>query len=364
MKIKSITIFNYKSIKYLNDFKLQDLNILIGSNGAGKSNFISFLNLLRNIAEKNLQVFIASEAGANNLLHFGRKVSSSMGGQLFFDTSNAYDIELTPNDVDSFFFTKEVASFMKSNHVTPPSYGYSESKLDEMVYRHKASYRYEGIPGYVSSAMKGFEVYHFHDTGKDSPLKQSCNIHDNQKLHSKGKNLASILFLLKNRYPTSLKLIEGVVRQAAPFFKEFVLEPLLLNPDNIRLEWKPMGADDTFSTNQLSDGTLRFIALTTLLLQPTPPATIIIDEPELGLHPAAIGLLSGLLRKASTKSQIIVSTQSVTLLNQFNPQDIIVVDRKDNCSVFRRVDEDEISTWLSDYSIGEAWEKNIIGGRP
>lgn len=106
------------------------------------------------------------------------------------------------------------------------------------------------------------------------------------------------------------------------------------------------------------------MCLVTALLQPEPPSTIIIDEPELGLHPYAITLLGGLLRSASTRMQIIVSTQSVPLLNEFSIDDLIVVERDNEVSVFKRLDEDEFSGWLDNYSVGELWEKNILGGRP
>lgn len=150
----------------------------------------------------------------------------------------------------------------------------------------------------------------------------------------------------------------------APFFRDFNLKPNLLNPDKIQLEWREVSADTYFNANSLSDGTLRFICLATLLLQPTLPSTILIDEPELGLHPYAITILAGLLKSAATKTQVIVSTQSVPLVNQLSPEDIIVVDREDNQSVFKRLDQQNVEEWLEDYGLGELWEKNILGGRP
>ena len=115
----------------------------------------------------------------------------------------------------------------------------------------------------------------------------------------------------------------------------------------------------------LSDGTLRFIALTTLLLQPDPPQTIIVDEPELGLHPAAINMLAGLIKKAAAnRIQVIIATQSVNLVNCFEPEDILVSDRENGATIFKHLDLDSLGTWLNDYNIGTIWEKNIIGGQP
>ena len=156
------------------------------------------------------------------------------------------------------------------------------------------------------------------------------------------------------------------MRLVAPFFDDFVLEPDRLKRDSIQLAWREKGSDEYFTANTLSDGTLRFICLATLLLQPHfhLPTTVLIDEPELGLHPFAIHQLAALIRAAALKTQIIVSTQSVTLMNQFQPEHVIVVDRKDRGSAFRRISPDEVAKWIDDYSLGELWEKNIIGGRP
>lgn len=366
MKIKTISIQNYKSITDLRDFELKNINILIGSNGVGKSNFISFLALLKQIANINLQGFVAEKAGANNFLHFGRRISPFMSGSLVFDSNNAYIFELKPDTEDSFYFSKEIAAFYSSRWHTnePESLGYKESKLDEMIKSHQHKFSYGGIPEYVKKALRDFEVYHFHDTGPNSPFKITCDINDNRFLRKDGSNIAAFLLDLKERHPLALMKIEGVVKQIAPFFDRFVLEPLKRNPEKIKLEWREKGSDEYFNADQLSDGTLRMIALATLLLNPEPPETIIIDEPELGLHPAAIQKLAGLIQKASVKSQIIISTQSVTLVNQFGPEDLIIVERKEGSSVFKKLSQEEIEPWLENYSLGEAWEKNIIGGRP
>jgi predicted ATPase len=371
MKIKNITIKNFKSIRSLNEFKLNDINILIGANGAGKSNFISFLKLLREISKSNLRGFVGDNAGANRLLYFGRKNSESMGGRIEFNSVNAsvnaYELELKPDSEDSFYFTKEITSFMPQtiwHDVNATLTGYKETILKDMIDKHSLEYGYAGIPGHVLKALSGFDIFHFHDTGVSSPFKQTCDINDNRLLKRDGKNIAAILFFLKEHEPIIFRKIEGIIKQVAPFFDSFVLEPLRATKETIRLEWKEMGSDDYFNADQLSDGTLRMIALVTLLMQPNLPSTIIIDEPELGLHPAAIQVLAGLIRSVSKKSQVIISTQSVTLINQFTPDDLIVVEREGSCSIFKRFSEEEIESWLESYSLGELWEKNIIGGRP
>ena len=212
--------------------------------------------------------------------------------------------------------------------------------------------------------MKSWHVYHFHDTSATAKIKFPGDIEDNVELRDDASNLAAFLYLLRERHPAHYQKIVRSIQLVAPFFDNFDLKPSRLNPEKIRLEWREKGSDAYFNAHALSDGTLRFMCLATLLQMPDPPATILIDEPELGLHPYAITLLAALLRSAATHTQVIVSTQSVTLVNQFKPDDLVVVERQDNQSVFRRPDAQALAEWLEDYSVGELWEKNLLGGRP
>jgi predicted ATPase len=193
---------------------------------------------------------------------------------------------------------------------------------------------------------------------------------DIRYLASDGCNIAAILFDMKLRFPDHYRQIRDAVRDvAAPFFRDFALNREPQRSDQIRLKWCEFGEHAEFDAGQLSDGTLRFICLAALLLHPEPPELIIIDEPELGLHPYAIEVLAGMVRIAAAKSQIILATQSVTLLEHFNPEDVIVVERiKDEHgyakSTFTRLEPAKLQSWLGDYSLGELWEKNVVGGRP
>jgi predicted ATPase len=212
--------------------------------------------------------------------------------------------------------------------------------------------------------MENWQVYHFHDTGDKSPMKRLIPIGDNIYLKADGSNLAAFLYLLKQKHRTSYDEIVKTIRLVAPFFGDFVLRPSPFNDNQIELEWTEVGQDVPFKAHQLSDGTLRFIGLATVLLQALKPETIIVDEPELGLHPYAIKVLAALIKSAASRKQLIVSTQSVELLDEFEPNDIIVVERHNDASTFRRLESKDLSEWLEDYSLGELWKKNILGGRP
>ena len=183
-------------------------------------------------------------------------------------------------------------------------------------------------------------------------------------LKNDGSNLAAFLYRLQQTEPQSLRVIEGVIRSIAPYFKGFKLQPSRIIPDQIKLEWEQYNSDMYLDAQSFSDGTIRFIALATVLLQPDLPATIIIDEPELGLHPSAINKLAALMKRTAKKTQLIVATQSVNLVDCFDAEDIVVVDRKDNQTEFKRLSSDDLSAWIDDYSMGEMWEKNVIGGQP
>ena len=356
-----IEVTGFKSIHEM-ALDLRPLNVLIGANGAGKTNFISLFKLLNQIVEGNLQLFVGRSGGADSLLYFGQKTTNEIEIELDFGR-NGYKCGLTASTNDTLIFSQESCwgrglEWEQPFNVNLGS-GHKESKLQE-----EAHVRQGSIARYTLEIMGSWRVYHFHDTGDSAKVKQTGDISDNAVLRPDASNLAAFLYLLHARHPDNYDRIVKTIQLAAPFFDDFILRPSPLNPQKIQLEWREEGSDAYFNAHSLSDGTLRFICLTTLLLQPSLPATILIDEPELGLHPYAITLLASMLQSAATKTQAIVSTQSVPLVNQFSPEDIIVVDREEKQSVFRRLDVQDMEHWLEEYGLGDLWEKNIIGGRP
>jgi predicted ATPase len=212
--------------------------------------------------------------------------------------------------------------------------------------------------------IDSYRVYHFHDTSDTAGVKGTADVEDHRVLSPQAENLAAFLYWMQQKKPDHFANIEDTVRQIAPFFDEFRLEPSRLNESKIRLAWKEKGSDAYFNASSLSDGTLRFICLSTLLLQPDLPSMLLLDEPELGLHPAAVALLADLLTSAATRTQVIVATQSVTLVNHFSPDSVWTVNREDHQSVFKHLASADMTAWLDDYALGELWEKNVLGARP
>ncbi len=216
----------------------------------------------------------------------------------------------------------------------------------------------------VRRALAAWKVFHFHDTSDTALAKQVRKINDNEYLRPDASNLAAFLLAMQQRDPQAYQAVRETVRLAMPAFDDFVLRPTAHDPTSIQLEWRERDSDYPFLGHQFSDGTLRFACLAALLLQPSPPATIVIDEPEPGLHPHAVSLLTGMLRSVSTKTQLIVATQSAVIVDRLSPDQVIVVDRRNGASTFTRQDAARLKPWLEDYSLGELWEKSVIGGGP
>lgn len=365
--LDKVTIKGFKSIRAVEELEIRPINALIGANGSGKSNFIEALSFLQAIRAGNLQAYVGRAGGADALLHFGAKVTNQMTMSIRFqDQRNGYEITLDATDADRLYPSIEYALFNDKDNPTFPLKALIVNIMNNYDEAGISDETCTGIPIQVRNFIDSWRIYHFHDTSSSSAMKTTQDLHDNRSLRPDGSNLAAFLYLLRERHKTSYEFIRSTVRQIAPFIDDFVLEPLALNENKIRLEWKHVGSDDYFDVSALSDGTLRFIALATLLLQPKSlrPSVILLDEPELGMHPAAIGLLAAMVKSVSVETQVILATQSPTLVDHFEPQDVLVANRVKGATEFTRLDEDALAVWLADYSLGELWQMGDLEGRP
>ncbi len=351
--VSHLTVRGFKSIAALERFELGSLNVLIGPNGSGKSNLLDLFRMFGAMANERLRLFVAKEDGPDALLHGGRSHTPDMEIEVAFPDI-AYRAGLTAAGHDLVLTHEETSlGWVGSGHYEPDLALVEKTEADPFA-------------RYLREAMSEWRVYHFQDTSITAGMRQAQPVRDNLQLHADGSNLAPFLRRIRERHPENYREIVETVRLAAPYIEDFLYREEA--GERVDLEWLERGVEKgrTFGPRQLSDGTIRFTCLATLLLQPVhiQPSTILIDEPELGLHPTAITTLAALLSRASEARQVIVSTQSVDLLNEIRPEDVVVTERCDGASVFRRLDLDQLAEWLSDHALGELWMMNTFGGRP
>lgn len=312
------------------------------------------------------QQYIGTSGRAQSLLHFGPKITPQIEAKLAFEVENGVDtycIRLSHAAGDTLIFTEETISFQQTDWDSPRTdslgVGHQETKISEIAKGGNPTAKF------LKYLLDRCRVYHFHDTSATADVRQSCYVGDNRWLMPDAGNLAALLLRFREEGGhTAYQQIIGTIRLIAPFFDDFVIEPD--KSHRVILNWKEKDSDRLFGPHQFSDGTLRAICLATLLLQPEDelPKLIVVDEPELGLHPYALNVVADLFSKVALHTQILISTQSSSFLDSFNPEDVIVVNREGKESQFKRLSPQTLDIWLDEYSLGEVWEKNIIGGGP
>ena len=365
-RLEKITLKGFKTIQSLVDFEPRPLNVLIGPNGAGKSNFISFFRMLSwaLVDPENLAEYVSRQGGASNLLHDGPEKTHEIEAEMTIRTQtgeNQYVFRLVYAADDTLFYTEEKYRFSSKDlpsratwRTTKP--GHREPQLLVLANTDRTA-------GFIWDILKKIKVYQFHNTSEKARIRGTCGMGDNRRLREDASNIASVLLRLKEDDGGCYQRIVDTIRLILPFFSDFELEP---RHQRLLLQWRERNTDEVFSVSQASDGMLRVVALVTLLLLPENdlPDVLILDEPELGLHPYAINVVGGLIRALSDKIQVIVATQSMPFIDCFEPSDLVVVDREERRTTFRRLNDEELEDWLEDYSLSELWEKNVLGGRP
>ncbi len=370
--ITKVRVEGFRSIKEAT-VDLGPINVLIGPNGAGKSNLLTALRLPPIMRAQGLRRFVGEQGGASRLLHYGASVTRAMDLSVEFKDGNlhtCYKATLSHAAGDALIFGRETVSSSglagADGGALALGAGHVESALESLG-------RAPTPPEMrrVGELIEGMGFFHFHDTSSTSPLRQNSHAAEHKGLQPDGSNLATILYRLRQSehpdFQAAWKRIEGLVQSVAPFIRS--LEPSLVAPEMpnsaLRLYWQDTRGH-RFDSSDLSDGTLRAIALITALAQPAAmlPRFIAIDEPELGLHPAALSRIASLARSVSHYSQILFSTQSPALLDEFEPEQVIVVEQHGGNSTFARLNPTELDGWLAEYSLSELYDKNVLGGRP
>lgn len=362
--LKRVEIRGFRSIREM-DLELRPLNVLIGANGSGKSNLISFFKMLNEMTSGRLQQYIATTGRAQSILHFGPKETALLTAHLEFELEGElvlYAIGFAHGFGDTLTFAEETVQIRPRESAAYETVWTGTGHIESGLSEHGGHGNRHCQRLWIQ--LNHSRVFHFHDTSSTARVRQYCYADDARPLLHDAANLASVLFRLRRDHQAVYQRIVGTIRLIAPFFDDFDLAKA--ESHDIILNWRHRDSDLVFGPHQLSDGTLRAICLVTLLLQPAKelPELVIVDEPELGLHPYALSVVASLFKAAAQHTQILMSTQSSGFLDYFDAEDVVVVERDGRASRFTRVDAQKLEAWLYDYSLGEVWEKNVIGGGP
>ena len=361
--LDKLTIRGFKSIRELEDFEFKSLNVLIGANGAGKSNLISFFRMLQAIINGNLNDYVRDSGGISDLLFNGRKTTRSLEFSTRFGP-RGYRFKIKPGPSEDWALTDE-ARYYERGQNRWWNLGDSPDGQSLLVKEIKEKSRDAEYSQPVYDSISSWKIYHFHDTSETAAMRHAEIIQDNKALRFDASNIAPFLLRLKNEDKKTYEEILQSCKLVIPYLDDFLLDVERFGrKKKVALSWRAKGSDYPMQPYHFSDGSIRFICLATALLQPDPPSSLIIDEPELGLHPAAISILAELIQNASKRTQIIVATQSPAVIDNFSVEDVIVVSRKDGASTFERLNEKDYRAWLDSYSVGELWSKDVISGGP
>lgn len=360
-QLKTLSIRGFKSIEKLENFELKSLNVLIGANGSGKSNFVDFFRVLRAMIEQRFQSYVVTNGPADGYFYNGVKYTKQIEADLLFG-DNRYFFGMETSSEGKIVITREATQYVPKGQLNDISHGVLESALPERKDNLGLTAQ-RGPNYYVWESLISWKVYHFHDTSMTAGMRRDVGVQQGESLQPDAANLAAFLLNLQKKHKDRYNLLCKTLRRIAPYFDDFDLRVTEASPeDTVRLTWRKKGSDYVFSPGHFSDGTIRFLCLAAVLLQPGPPATIVLDEPELGLHPEALSILGGLIRSASQRMQIILATQSPVLVNEFQPDQIITVDAVNGATRFNRLDPKSLGEWLNDFTLGELWQKGTIQG--
>jgi len=371
--LNKISIQGFKSIRNLKEFPLNPgLNVFIGANSAGKSNFVEFFKLMEQMALNGLNGYVAQFGGAETFFFQGSEVTEAIIVELLFP-DYGYSFYLHPTTTDKVLVGFERASYKTENEGRP--YLNENIILKPISGKEHESMLFSGLtlnrhPSEVAlrQIIGSWQVYHFQNTSAFSSMRKPTSIHNQDELFPDGSNLSAFLWHLKHENETTYEKIVSAVQFIFPAFEDFELKPEksgnASDDRTVKLCWKQKGTRYVFQPWQMSDGTLRYLTLVTALMQPRPPSTIVIDEPELGLHPNALGFLAGLMHSAAHETQLIVATQSPDLLKTMEPEDVVIVHNRDGESIFERLEREPLAAWIEEYSLSDLWLKNVIQAGP
>lgn len=388
LKVSGLLSFGPKGI----DLPMRNLNVLIGPNGSGKSNFIEVLNVLRH-APVRLDSPIMTGGGVQEWLWKGScddppcaKISVEVVGNLMDQSCGfCHSLEFgqagdqvmvrsesvtygkssdAAGDAAEFYSLKNGHAMVQDGQLPgqrPRMREIESSKLDSRVSilsQMKDPDRYR-VFDFLQRAYSGIHIYREWTFGPASRMRSSQALSSaTDSIGRGGENVFAVVASMKR--PERNRLVD----ELRTLYDEIV--DVRVGPtagNGLRLFIEEKGGME-ISSERLSDGTLRFLFLLAILLQPEPPPLIVIEEPELGLHPDVIPRIAALLVEASQRTQLVVTTHSRMLIDALgeDPECVVVCEKHDGESTFERLDGERMAAWLENYSLGDLWSKGEIGG--
>ena len=348
---------------------------MIGANGSGKSNFVRFFEMLSwMLKSRRLVEFVATQGGADDQLHGGSDKTLRLSAEIAIltkDGRNDYRFALTHAHPDRLLFTEEAFRFNRKKIDSEPRWqhletGRHEASIVEIAHssnKVQSSKVNQRTARTVTHLLRNCDIYQFHNTAATSNFMKNWDAEDHSRMRSDGGNLPAILYWLEQEDLQRYERICHHVRRVLPGFDSFQIEKQY---GKVALRWRSKYSDKTYGAHLSSDGSLRFFALVTLLNLPVEmlPDMLLLDEPELGLHPKAVVLIGEMIQSLAEDRQIIVATQSPLMVDTFELDQLFVLEMVEGRTELRPQNVQALQDWLDDFSVGELWQKNLLGGRP
>ncbi len=352
------------------EVELQNLNILIGPNGAGKSNLIEAIGLLRSLVYDHA-AYVRQGGGSTAWIWKGQRGESAqmdtlIDGGAHGDLLHSFKMDGTAAGLtweQLLIVNTESYSFKRESGQLSISQGYSGPYTSSESVFHKYKDPADKSPTTRTGERIGeIRIYREFRTGKNEMLRSGGPGSGLEATHLEegGQNLALVLHEFDSL--GRLDQIRGLLEELNQGYRN--IKPRFLNGIWL-VQLNEEGLLDPVMSQRISDGTLKFICLAALLLDPSPPPVICIEEPEVGLHPDAMRVVARLLREAADRTQLIVTTHSADMIDEFSgtPEAVVVTEKNErHATQFNRLDRDKLASWLGRYQLGELWQKGEIGG--
>ena len=368
------------------DLELRPLNVLIGPNGSGKSNFIEAIGLLQ-AAPTDLQKPIREGGGVGNWIWKGEppETFAEMEVVIPHASNRLLRYRLTFNEDNQRFRLHGESLCPESVDADPDPIPYFDAGADNVHLLFDDSRQETGrstikiksstsdqsvfasIKGptypeltYTGEQFQRIGLFREWAFGRRARLRlpQTADL-PNDFLMEDGSNLGLVLSRLKRDYPKEKDQLLSGLRQ---LYENIVDFDVSIEGGTVQVFLRE--GDITVPATRLSDGTLRYLCLLAVLCHPKPPPLVCIEEPELGLHPDILPGLAELLREASDRCQVIVTTHSDVIVDALTdmPESVVVCEKNEGQTTLKRLDKDDLSEWLKRYQLGELWASGGIGG--